>query len=77
MPLLIRTEKNEQKKKNRSERLNGNKAYRFNQKLLSKKQFSSPKEVILIDDILTTGVTVENCCEGLKTTSSFFTSETV
>jgi len=66
VPLLIRTEKNEQKKKNRSERLNGNTAYRFNQKLLSKKQFCSPKEVVLIDDILTTGVTVENCCEVLK-----------
>ncbi|MCR5699774.1 MAG: hypothetical protein K6G52_09060 [Treponemataceae bacterium] len=65
--LLIRTEKNEQKKKNRTERLsNGNTAYCFNQKVFRKKNFSVPKEVVLIDDILTTGVTVENCCEVLK-----------
>lgn len=60
--LLIRTEKQQQKKLNRVERLaHIGTSYKFN-----KKQTNIPNSVVLIDDILTTGVTIETCAQILK-----------
>lgn len=64
MNLLVRTEKEQQKKLNREQRLaHKGTSYIFN-KNFSKKEL--PKKVVIIDDILTTGVTLENCALALK-----------
>ena len=66
--LLERESSIEQKKKNRQERLSSTcKEYKPSEKL--KKLYDAkavPKEVILIDDVFTTGATAESCCQILK-----------
>ncbi|MGN0728628.1 ComF family protein [Treponema sp.] len=66
--ILERTEKLQQKKLDRQKRLSAKgKIYReaaLMEKLLIKNAL--PAHVLLIDDVLTTGVTVESCCEILK-----------
>ncbi|MBO5137354.1 MAG: ComF family protein [Spirochaetaceae bacterium] len=63
--LLERTSDTQQKKLDRSGRLfNLGKSYRLNQKI--NKNISIPQEVILVDDVITTGVTIENCSRCLK-----------
>ncbi len=66
--LLKRKTKIQQKKLNRELRLNsGSKSYVASNLLKSlavKNQL--PKHVILLDDVLTTGITVENCAKILK-----------
>lgn len=58
--LLKRTEKEQQKKRNRQERLSHTGTdYVFEGKTV-------PESVVLIDDILTTGVTIETCSRILK-----------
>ncbi len=60
--LLIRTSKDEQKKRNRKERLeNIEKNFKF-----IKGKSAVPREVVLIDDIMTTGATLESCARALK-----------
>jgi ComF family protein len=64
MNLLIRTEKEQQKKLNREQRLAHKGTSYILNKEFSKKEL--PKKVVIIDDILTTGVTLENCALALK-----------
>lgn len=68
MPLLVRKSKSQQKKMDRNERiLNGNKNYYFSnfcKKLIKMKKL--PKSVIIIDDVLTTGVTAQCTASLLK-----------
>ena len=64
MYLLERTEAQQQKKLNRKQRLaHKGSSYVLNKKFSNKKL---PKKVLIIDDILTTGVTLENCAITLK-----------
>lgn len=64
MYLLERTETQQQKKLNRKQRLaHKGSSYVLNKKFSNKKL---PKKVLIIDDILTTGVTLENCAITLK-----------
>lgn len=62
--LLERTEYQQQKKLNRAQRL----AHKGSSYILRKKyeKVKLPKKVVIIDDILTTGVTLENCAITLK-----------
>lgn len=64
MNLLVRTETEQQKKLNRTQRL----AHKGTSYILNKKFFEKklPNKVLVIDDILTTGVTLENCALTLK-----------
>ncbi len=60
--LLMRVSKEEQKKRSRKERLeNIDKNYVFN-----KNATIIPEEVVLIDDIMTTGATLESCAKALN-----------
>lgn len=60
--LLLRLDRQEQKKLNRAERIS-KKSGRYE---LLKNVKTFPKEVILIDDVFTTGVTAESCSSLLK-----------
>lgn len=65
LPLLERRSVEQQKKLDRKSRLeNLGRAYCLDQRQLSKVTF--PERVILVDDILTTGVTIETCACALK-----------
>ena len=65
MPLLERKTVVQQKKLDRKCRLeNLGQAYGVDKKRLSR--ITLPKSVILVDDILTTGVTLETCARALK-----------
>lgn len=65
MPLLERKTVEQQKKLDRKSRLeNLGQAYGVDKKGLSR--MTLPKSVILVDDILTTGVTLETCARALK-----------
>ena len=68
--LLQRTEKGQQKKRSRQERINHRGAdYLFHPKKISSNKGGKAtilEEVVLIDDILTTGVTLETCARILK-----------
>ena len=68
LKLLERTEKNQQKKLDRKKRLSSKGKIYTESKLLKRlsSENSLPEHVLLIDDVLTTGVTVESCCEILK-----------
>ncbi|UKI55018.1 MAG: hypothetical protein L6V90_10345 [Treponema succinifaciens] len=68
LKLLERTEKNQQKKLDRKKRLSSKGKIYAESKLLKRlsSENSLPEQVLLIDDVLTTGVTVESCCEILK-----------
>ena len=64
MNLLKRTESQQQKKLNREQRLaHKGSAFVMNTKFVNKEL---PKKVLIIDDILTTGITLENCALALK-----------
>ena len=64
MNLLKRTETEQQKKLNREQRLSHKgSAFVINKKFENKEL---PKKVLIIDDILTTGITLENCALALK-----------
>lgn len=64
MNLLKRTEVQQQKKLNREQRLSHKgSAFVLNKKFENKEL---PKKVLIIDDILTTGITLENCALALK-----------
>lgn len=59
---LIRTEKVQQKKRNRKERLEHlGKAFQ-----LSPKCKEIPEKVVILDDVMTTGATLESCAKCLK-----------
>ena len=63
--MLERKSLEQQKKLDRKSRLeNLGQTYCIDEKKLSKSQV--PARVILIDDILTTGVTIETCARALK-----------
>lgn len=63
--ILERTTIKQQKKLNRKERLeNLGQAYRVKKDYISKNKL--PQKVILIDDVITTGVTMETCAKCLK-----------
>ena len=64
MNLLKRTETLQQKKLNREQRL----AHKGSAFILDKRFENKelPKKVLIIDDILTTGITLENCALALK-----------
>ncbi len=60
--VLVRLTRNEQKKRSRKERIEGlEKNY-----ALASEQINVPKEVVIIDDIMTTGATLESCAKALK-----------
>lgn len=62
IPLLTRIERKQQKKLGREERL-----HQMGHLYKLKKNIKKiPEEVVIIDDIMTTGVTLENCAEVLK-----------
>lgn len=63
MNLLERTESVQQKKLNREQRLANKDSYILKKKYLNTKL---PSKIVIIDDILTTGVTLENCAITLK-----------
>lgn len=65
LPLLERTNVQQQKKLNRQGRLeNLGKTYSIHKKNI--RIYGVPKQAIIIDDILTTGVTLETCAGALK-----------
>lgn len=67
MPILdylIRTEKRQQKKLSKKERLENNDRYKASPLLTAAK--TKPETVVLLDDIYTTGATLENCAKVLK-----------
>ena len=70
LPLLERQSLEQQKKLDRQGRLdNLGKSYSLSKKLskkLAEKKLTLPRKVILIDDILTTGVTLETCARALQ-----------
>ena len=71
LPLLERQSLEQQKKLDRQGRLdNLGKAYsmakKFSRESRKKSQVQLPSKVILIDDILTTGVTLETCARALQ-----------
>lgn len=61
LPVLNRIERKQQKKLSREERL-----HQLGRSYELKKNACIPAEVVVIDDIMTTGVTLENCAEVLK-----------
>ncbi len=68
LPLLQRTSSAEQKKLNRLERLNTKGSSYVSAKNAESvyEKSGSPAEVLLLDDVLTTGATVETCAGVLK-----------
>jgi len=68
LELLCRNGNQQQKKRNRKERLESSLVEYSPSKLLLKlkKQDKVPNEVILIDDVITTGATIESCSIVLK-----------
>lgn len=65
--LLKRKAKIQQKKLDRDHRLHSNeKRYALCEKVFEKKRENLPECVILIDDVMTTGITVESCAAELK-----------
>ena len=66
--LLKRKGRIQQKKLDREHRLHSDeKRYVLSRKVLEKKRENLPECVILIDDVMTTGITVESCAAELKT----------
>lgn len=64
--LLLRTSNEQQKKLNRAERLSHlGKTYVLSAQAVKQKTHL-PKRVVLLDDIMTTGVTLETCARALK-----------
>lgn len=61
--LLERTESVQQKKLNRNQRLANKESYVVKKKYLKTKL---PSKIVIVDDIITTGVTLENCAIALK-----------
>ena len=61
---LIRTEKRQQKKLSKKERLEKHDRYKASATLMEEK--NKPETVVLVDDIYTTGATLENCGKILK-----------
>lgn len=67
LKMLERKTAFQQKKLDREQRLDlSRSSYALSHKYFKNKQNSIPEQVILIDDVLTTGVTVENCAVLLK-----------
>lgn len=67
MDLLVRKSSLEQKKLNREERMGASGAvYELLPEILEGGQFNAPKEAVLLDDIVTTGATMEKCAWLLK-----------
>jgi len=65
--LLRRNATVQQKKLGRAERLeSAEKSYSLSAKLASMNREKLPECVILIDDVMTTGITVETCAAELK-----------
>lgn len=59
--LLVRSSREQQKKLNRSDRIN-----RMGCSYVLRKNCRIPESAVLLDDVLTTGVTAESCCSLLK-----------
>ena len=67
LKLLKRKGNIQQKKLARKERLeNSAEKYSLSEKALKLKRENLPQRVILIDDVMTTGITVESCAKALK-----------
>lgn len=64
---LLRNDRIQQKKLDRKQRISSSeKRYSFSRKLLRMNRENLPECVILIDDVMTTGITMESCALELK-----------